>query len=321
MAKPQPLRGSAGVIGAGVIGLTTAIVAQEAGYQVTIYADKTTMETTSAKAAASFKPTILERQHLEGRVLAPSWDRFEQIARDAPDAGVRMHVHWEASSTPFAAPWYLYVMRNPTYHEEPDVPGGYPYGWRYETFFVDTAVFLPWLVDRFKAHGGAFAPRRGYTSLHEVATLPHDVVFNCTGLGARTLCADANVIPVRGQIAIVGPRPDLDWSIKHDAFYIYPRTYDTVLGGTSEANVWDERPESSAIEALVQANQRIMPELKASDVVRTYAGLRPYRVHGLRIEAEAIDGTLVVHNYGHGGAGITLSWGSALEAVSLAMND
>jgi D-amino-acid oxidase len=316
---PRPSRGSAGVVGAGVMGLTTAIVAQEAGYRVTVYADRATMETTSAKAAASFKPTILEREEIEGRVLGPSWERFERVTCEAPEAGVRMHVHWEASSSPLPAPWYLGVMREPTYHEGLAVPGDYPYAWRYQTFFVDTPVFLPWLVGSFEAAGGLFAPPRQFTSLDELAGLPHDVVFNCTGLGARELCADENVIPVRGQIAVVGPQPQMDWSIKHDGFYVYPRKDDTVLGGTSEEDVWDDQPESSTIEALVHANQRILPHLKVSDVVRSYAGLRPYRVHGLRIEAESVDGKLVVHNYGHGGAGITLSWGSALEAVGLSL--
>jgi glycine/D-amino acid oxidase-like deaminating enzyme len=208
-------------------------------------------------------------------------------------------------------------MGGPTFHEEPDIPGGYPFGWRFSTFFVDTPIFLPWLVGHLAAAGGEMAPPRRFASLEELAGLPHDIVFNCTGLGARALCEDHAVTPVRGQIAVVGPQPAMDWSIKHDTFYVYPRRDDTVLGGTNEADVWEERTDAETIAAILRANQRILPHLQPSDVRRTYAGLRPYRAGGMRVEVESVAGTPIVHNYGHSGAGITFSWGSAREAVGL----
>jgi D-amino-acid oxidase len=310
-------RGSAGVVGAGVIGLTTAIVAQAAGFGVTLYSELATMATTSAKAAASVKPTMFEWSEAAQRMLERSWESFAEIAAQSPEAGVRTHVHWEASDLPTAAPWYLRVMGDPTFHEQPEIPGGYPFGWRFCTFFVDTPIFLPWLVAHFQAAGGETAPPCRFASLEEFAALPHDVVFNCTGLGARALCDDHALTPVRGQIAVVGPHPEMDWSIKHDTFYVYPRRDDTVLGGTNEADVWDEATVPETIGAILRANQRILPHLRPSDVRRTYAGLRPYRAGGMRVEVQSLDGKPIVHNYGHGGAGITFSWGSAREAVGL----
>jgi D-amino-acid oxidase len=208
-------------------------------------------------------------------------------------------------------------MGDPVSCERPEVPGGYAYGWRYTTFFVDTPVYLPWLVARYQAGGGKLHSPRRFAALDELAALPHDVVFNCTGLGARDLCADDAVRPVRGQIAVVGPHPEMDWSIKHEGFYVYPRRDDTVLGGTTEADVWDEVTEVEAIDRIIEGNQCILPDLRRSDIRRTYAGLRPFRDGGARIECESVPGMPIVHNYGHGGAGVTLSWGSAREAVAL----
>ncbi len=310
-------RGSAGVVGAGVIGLTTAILAQQAGFHVTVYAERPTGETTSAKAAASFKPAEIEYNELANRILFASWDEFASTARDFREAGVRKRLHWEASSSPIPAPWYLDVMEDPAPAERPEVPGGYPFAWSYRTFFIDTPIFLPWLVDRLHAADGELTQTRVFKSLDELAALQHDVVFNCTGLGARELCVDDAVAPVRGQIVVVGSQPEMDWSIKHDGFYVYPRRNDTVLGGTSEIGIWEETAENGAVETILRANQRILPRLKASDVRRVYAGLRPFRAGGIRIELEQRNGRPIVHNYGHGGAGVTLCWGSAREAVGL----
>ncbi len=309
-------RGTAAVVGAGVIGLTTAVVAQEAGFQVTVYTDRPPTHTTSTKAAASVKPTDVPFDERTLRVLAASWEDFARLTATEPAAGVRKHVHWEAASAPIPRPWYLDIMEQVREVQRPDVPGGYAFAWAFETFFVDTPIFLPWLVDRMMAAGGRLRSL-AFRSLDELAALPYDVVFNCTGLGARALCGDEGLTPVRGQIVLVGPQRDMDWSIRHDGFYVYPRRGDTVLGGTNEHGMWDEIAESGTIQTILRASLRILPHLTPADIVGTYAGLRPFRAGGIRIEAEERNGRTIVHNYGHAGAGITLSWGSAREAVGL----
>jgi D-amino-acid oxidase len=299
-----------------VIGLTTAAVAQEAGFRVTVYTDRPPTHTTSTKAAASVKPTDVPFDERTLRVLATSWEEFARIATDYPAAGVRKHVHWEASSATIPRPWYLDVMEHARQVERPDVPGGYAFAWSFETFFVDTPIFLPWLTDRLAAAGGELRMQT-FQSLDELAALPHDVVFNCTGLGARALCGDEAMAPVRGQIVLVGPQPNMDWSIRHDGFYVYPRRSDTVLGGTNEPGMWEETAESGTIQTILRASLRILPHLTPADIQGSYAGLRPFRAGGIRIEPEQRGGRTIVHNYGHAGAGITLCWGSAREAVGL----
>jgi len=310
---------SVAIIGAGVIGLTTAVVAQAAGYQVTIYTDRLTSETTSAKAAASFKPTSVPYDNLTHRLVETSWLDFDRIVSDYPEtSGVRKHIHWEAASDSFEHPPYLAVMEDAAAVERPIVPGGYAFAWRYRTFFVDTTLFLPWLVQRFLDNGGSLnRMERSIASLDEITALPQDLIFNCAGLGARWLCHDDDIIPVKGQVALIGPVDGMDWSIKADGFYVYPRRHDTVLGGTEEWNVEGEIPESGAIDAIVRANRRILPHLQLNDIRRVVAGARPCRPSGVRLELQRKDGMALVHNYGHGGAGITLSWGSARLALEL----
>jgi D-amino-acid oxidase len=109
----------------------------------------------------------------------------------------------------------------------------------------------------------------------------------------------------------------MDWSISADGFYIYPRANDTALGGTCEYHIDNELVDNVAIHLIIRGNKRILPHLDLDSVRGSYAGLRPYREGGVRLEAEEVGNKKVIHNYGHGGSGITLSWGSAKLALDL----
>jgi len=314
------IRGRAIVVGAGVIGLTTAITALRAGFRVTVSADRLPAETTSAKAGASFKPHGVAHNDLADVAIRNSWDEFGRIVErfGSEATGVRMHTHWEASSVRSPRPWYADVVQDATEWELPDVPGGYRFGWSYRTFFIDVPIFLGWLEGQILAAGGEFERvTRPYADLTELERLPADVVFNCSGMGARALASDDQVVPMKGQIVVVPATPGMDWSISADGFYVYPRRGETVLGGTVERGIDNEVVDPSAIELIVRGNRRILPGLDPGTVIRTYAGARPYRHGSIRIERDPVART-VIHNYGHGGAGFTLCWGSASAAVDLA---
>src|ERR1700686_3139673 len=265
---------TAAVIGVGAIGLSTAILALERGYHVTIYSDKPLIETTSMKAAASFKPPMVAYNELTRHMLELSWESFERIlVQDTETAGVRKHIHWEVMSTPREPATYLSVMEAVEVVERPHVPGGYAFGWKYRTFFIDTPIFLPWLLRRFTARGGVLVLLdKPFTSIEQLAALPADVVFNCTGLGARKLCQDTKVNPIKGQAVLIDRQPEMDWSIAADGFYVYPRRHDTVLGGTAEWQVDNEAVDPGAIDLIIRGNKRILPHLNAKAVRHKYAG-------------------------------------------------
>lgn len=306
------------VIGSGVIGLTTALVAQEKGYTVTIYTADDPLKTTSTKAAASFKPTEVAYNDLAHTMTKLSWEDYAVILKSqASAAGVRLHTHWEAFSIQREEARYLTLMKNVEIAKRPNVPGGYAFGWKYITYFIDTSVYIPWLIRRFKKQGGKIiALRKSLKTFIELCDLPTDIIINCTGMGAKQLCNDQKLIPVRGQIAIID-KLKMDWSINADGFYIYPRKSDTVLGGTYEWNVSKEEVEHGALYLILKGNLRAFPELATVKIKKSYAGIRPYRLETIRVEREDIAGKRVIHNYGHGGAGVTLSWGSARLAQAL----
>ncbi|HEX3082774.1 MAG TPA: FAD-dependent oxidoreductase [Candidatus Saccharimonadia bacterium] len=308
------------VIGSGVIGLTSAVVALEEGHHVTIYTDKPAGETTSARSGASFKPFSVAWNGLTAAMCKRSWIGFDRLTRygDPEKTGVRLHDHWEASSTPMKLrPFHSLLPGGVELHEAPNVPGGHRYGIKYQTFFIDTSLFLPYLRGRVHDLGGRIVVREKFRNVAELAELPAEVVINCTGLGARELVGDTAMHALKGQIAVIGPHPEIDYSISADGFYIYPRYNDTVLGGTTELDVESETADGGAVQLLVSGNKGVLPSLTLDQVTKSYGGLRPYREGGPRLEAEPLGNRQLVHNYGHGGAGVTLSWGSAHMALDL----
>lgn len=305
------------VVGGGIIGLHTALEARQQGHPVTIYCPPDQSQNCSFKAAASFKPHAVLYDPRVHTMLIEGWDVYDKIAQKYPASGVRLHTHWEAASAPKPLVQYLSVMRSFHIIDFPKVPGGYAHGWRYSTFFVDTTVYLPWLKKMLQELGVQFVAIRPFQHLQELATLKEETIFNCTGLGARELCDDKEVVPMKGQVVLIGPRHDMDWSISADGFYVYPRANDTVLGGTTEEECYSDVPDNAVAQLLVRGNQRILPHITLADVREVKVGLRPYRKTGVRVEKELIAGKTVVHNYGHGGSGVTLAPGSAKLALSL----
>jgi D-amino-acid oxidase len=161
--------------------------------------------------------------------------------------------------------------------------------------------------------------RREVTSLDE-AGRDAPFVVNCTGLGARELVPDPDVRPVQGELVVV-ENPGIDeWFVAADAgasesTYVLPQPYGVVLGGTARDGVWDQTPDPATAAAIVRRCAAVHPELAEAPVLEHRVGLRPSR-SVVRIEVERLPGgALCVHNYGHGGAGVTVAWGCAEEAA------
>ena len=141
--------------------------------------------------------------------------------------------------------------------------------------------------------------------------------MNCAGLGARLLGGDASVVPVSGQVVYVEQfgldRWWLDATTPEGPTYVIPRSRDVVVGGTDVEGDWNRTPSPAVAEGILARGARLVPQLAGARVIRHKVGLRPVRPE-VRLEREG----RVVHCYGHGGSGVTLSWGCADEVVELA---
>jgi D-amino-acid oxidase len=182
---------------------------------------------------------------------------------------------------------------------------------------MDTNIYLDYLANRFFKADGRITENLRFEKLEDVDP-KFDLVINCAGIGARDLVGDADLEPHRGQVAIVSRIKDLPYALVCDdpLTYAIPRTRDCVFGGTNELS--DNRAADSATTARIVAECSRALDIEKPNVLAERVGLRPYRKSGVRVErAHLRDGRAVIHNYGHGGAGFTLSWGCAEALFSL----
>ena len=181
---------------------------------------------------------------------------------------------------------------------------------------IEMPLYLPHLASRV-LQGGGTIERRRIASLDDACAASR-VVVNASGLGARALCQDETVAPIRGQVVRVR-NPGLtqfvvDVDAPNGATYIIPRSEDCVLGGTADDGAWDAVPDMSTAARIIERCAMLEPALRSVEVLEHRVGLRPGRP-AVRIEAEPFGRATVIHNYGHGGAGVTVAWGCAADVV------
>ena len=298
------------VVGAGVIGLTSAVRLAEAGHRVDVVARDLPRETTSAVAGGLWYPYLAGPQEKVAAWAARSFEVFAGLAED-PATGVVLREGTEVFSAPAPDPWWRDAV--PSLARETRLPDGYVDGWTVTAPVVDMPVHLEWLGGRLEQLGGTLT--RLNLSALPVTGDGVDVVVDCAGLGARLFAGDLSVVPVRGQVVVV-EQVGLDrwWLATTDATptYVVPRADDVVLGGTEERGDWSRTPDPATADDILARAERLVPQLAGAKVLRHKVGLRPARPE-VRVERVGD----VVHCYGHGGAGVTLSWGCADEVVSL----
>lgn len=299
------------VVGAGVIGLTSAVRLAEAGHRVDVVARDRPRETTSAVAAALWYPYLALPRDRVTAWAARSFAVFSDLAED-PASGVVMRLGTEVHTGRAEDPWWRDAV--PSLDRETALPPGYVDGWTFTAPVIEMPVYLDWLVARLEQLGGTLT-RLNLSALPPTGDGGADVVVNCAGLGARLFGADLSVEPVRGQVVVVEQFGLDRWWLQGagDApTYVVPRSRDIVLGGTDQHGEWSRTPDPATAEDIVARAARLVPEVADAKVLQHRVGLRPARP-SVRVER---DGD-VVHSYGQGGAGVTLSWGCADEVVSL----
>lgn len=304
------------VVGAGIAGLVCALRLREAGCRVDVVAAEPPERTTSAVAAALWYPYRALPEREVTRWAAEAYTALAHLAGD-PATGVALRTGRELCRTATPDPWWRAAV--PTLDRLPaaELPPGYADGFRLRVPVVDPSVHLRWLTDALRERDVRFR----YQIVTDLASAAPqaDAVVNCTGLGARRLLGDDTLVPVRGQVVVVEQCGLTEWLVDDSdddrPTYVVPRERTIVLGGTAETGSTDEVPHAGTAADVWERCVALVPALASAVVVGHRVGLRPVRPV-VRLEVGRLaSGQPVVHNYGHGGAGWTLSYGCADDVV------
>lgn len=296
------------VVGAGVVGLSCAVRLLEAGHRVDVVARDLPLETTSSVAAAVWSPYSQPQPHVV-RWARAAYDAFAGLCDDEA-AGVVMRTGTELFRHDGGDLWWRDALPPGAGPDrETSLAPGYASGLTMRTPVVEMPVYLRWLSARVEELGGSIT-RMNLSALPSGDTL----VVNASGIGARLLGGDRSVAPVRGQVVLV-EQVGIDrwWIDAETPSYVVPRSRDVVLGGTADAGEWSRTPDAATAEAILASAAAIEPRLAGARILRHQVGLRPGRPT-VRLEREGD----IIHCYGHGGCGVTVSWGCADDVVDLA---
>ncbi|HYT09089.1 MAG TPA: FAD-dependent oxidoreductase [Mycobacteriales bacterium] len=301
------------VVGAGVIGLTCAHRLVRVGHEVEVWTRDAVHDTTSAVAAALWYPYRALPERAVTDWAAVTYDMFS-ILSVRPETGVTLRRGRELFRTGRPDPWWAPAVPRLGRVAPADLPPGYADGYEFAAPVAHMPRYLDWLVDELAAAGVWFR-RRMLTDL-DIARRAADLVVNAAGLGARELVGDRDLTAVRGQVVRVADPGLTRWTVDEQhpdgMVYVVPRGTDVVCGGTADEDAEDREPDPKTAEAILERCRELVPELTGAPVLGHAVGIRPVRT-GVRVER----GDDVVHCYGHGGSGVTLSWGCADEVVRL----
>ncbi|XP_069112492.1 D-aspartate oxidase-like isoform X2 [Argopecten irradians] len=306
------------VIGAGVVGLSSAVSIQRAlpGVKVKVVADKIYDETTSIGAGGIFLPTTTN-------IPGVSEDTLRRWSETSWHVYSKMATSDLASSTGHTKPLYadiVYSYREMSPGEliKLGVYDNFRFGYEITTVITNMRKYLKWLMNQFTANGGE-VERRKIGSLMELYG-QCNVVVNCSGLGSRQLCGDKLLYPLRGHLIKVKAPWVKDWVYTDQQAHLFLSDDFVVLGGIKEKDNWSLNPDPAVRQGILDRNFRYWPALTGAEYLEDWVGLRPMR-EPVRLETEVIRSpqrTLkIVHNYGHGSNGVALSWGTAVEAAKL----
>jgi D-amino-acid oxidase len=201
-----------------------------------------------------------------------------------------------------------------------ELADGFVAGWRYTAPVIDMPLYLDYLINRLTEAGGKLDVDP-VTSLEEVATQA-PIAVNCSGFGARELVPDPDLVPVRGDLIVVDNKPGLETfyaeetGTSPDLVYILPQGDRVILGGTAVYGDANLRPDPATAQAILDRCGAVEPRLRGLESREHRVGVRPTRAQ-IRFEQVQLGRCHLIHNYGHGGAGVSLSWGCARDVLEL----
>jgi D-amino-acid oxidase len=310
------------IIGAGVSGLTCGVVFADRGYRTAIFAEDIGQQTTSSVAAAVWFPYHVEPAE---RVIPLALETYQVLLDLAryPTSGIsiietRQFLRTGEIEIP---EWAISLGASVIPSEVEGSLESFNSGFSLRVPLMDTTIYLDYLTARFRKAGGEIHANVRFEKLEDVDT-KFDLVINCAGIGARELVGDADLEPHRGQVAIVPRIESLSAAIVCDdapLMYAIPRANDCVFGGTNDLSD-NLAADSATTQRIVGECSRVL-KIEKPRVLAERVGLRPFRKSGVRLERDRLAvGRTVIHNYGHGGAGFTLSWGCAREVLEIAVS-
>ena len=269
--------GPAAVIGCGAVGLATARLLQEAGLSVVIYTQDLPPNTTSNMAGGQWFPYMVS----SGQTTPAFQEQFMSASRYAyrryqtllgPRFGVRWirnyiltHELWRDQGlhglhSPMAS--MMPELRDLSPQEHPFT--GYEHAREWDTMLIEPAVYLTAMLDEFYLAGGKLFVKK-MQDIHDITTLSEKVVINCSGLGAKALFNDSELTPVKGQLTVLLPQPEVDYIVLADELYMFPRSDGIVLGGTHEQGVWSLEPNLEAKQRLLAEHQKLFDDMRTRE--------------------------------------------------------
>jgi len=265
LALEQPHRKIA-VLGSGAVGLATARLLQDHGFEVTIYTRDLPPNTTSNIAGGLWSPTTIadfdKRTTVFDSQLAQSSRYSHRYFQNM--AGDRYGVRWLPlfmlrDDAEFSLPWQWQVAPE-LYRATTLGKAEHPFSRRGATriylMLIEPAIYLPAVLADFRVAGGKVVVQN-FRDLTEVMGLKEPVVVNCTGLGAKALFNDEELIPVKGQLTFLTPQPELNYMYISGSSYMFPRRDGVLLGGTHERGIWTTEPDESIITGMLDDHKRI----------------------------------------------------------------
>ncbi len=266
LALQTPHRKTA-VVGCGAVGLATARLLQDRGFDVAIYAKELPPNTTSNIAAALFGVTsLVDDAHHTGEIVG----RIQQAARFAHRyyqnfIGERYGVRWIdfflIGEQPQEQPWdfaitpELYPL---TVIEPAEKPFPTNYASRFPSMFIETNIYLPQILSDFLLRGGQLHVR-DFADRAELAEIAAPLIVNCAGLGAKALFGDDELTPIKGQLTLLLPQPEVNYVYLDGArdLYMFPRRDAIILGGSHQQGIWSTEPDETQAARIFEGHKQI----------------------------------------------------------------